>query len=181
MPKGDSNNEIKIQTDEDLDDSVVAEENLADQVKGLREKLKGCEKARQELFTDLQRAKADFINLRKRDEEEKSNFIRLSNESFIREILPVLDSMEMAMRLEEKSQGVKQINSQLLSILARLGVKELNPIGEVFDPSLSEAVGTVETEEKDDHRVLEVLQKGFEFQGKVIRPAKVKIGEFKGD
>jgi molecular chaperone GrpE len=73
------------------------------------------------------------------------------------------------------------IRSQLLSILCSNGLKELNPLNEDFDPAKEESVGFIDTEKlEDEHKILQVLQKGYYFQEKLIRPAKVKIGKMVG-
>ena len=69
--------------------------------------------------------------------------------------------------------------NQLIAVLKASGLEEIDPLGISFSPHEHEALGTVHTDkEAEDHKVLEVLQKGYKFNGKVIRPAKVKIGEF---
>ena len=99
MPKKHDNNDIVndvvAENDivaENLDDSVVAEENAADAVKKLREKLKRSEAERMEYLTGWQRAKADLINARKRDEADRAEFIKFANERLIDGLIPVLES-----------------------------------------------------------------------------------------
>jgi len=161
----------------DLDDSVVAEENAQDAVKKLRTKLKEAETKAKEYLDGWQRAQADFANLRRRDEEAKFEFIKFSSLSLIEELIPVLDSFNIA-----KSRGIKDFEplyDQFMRILKSFGLEELDPLGETFSPHEHEALATLKTEEKEeDHKVLEVLQKGYKLKNKTIRPAKVKVGEF---
>ena len=86
---------------DDLDESVVADESATETIKKLREKLKTTEKERMEYLTGWQRAKADLINARKRDEEDRKEFIKFANERLIEGIIPVLESFEMAMGNKE--------------------------------------------------------------------------------
>ena len=171
----------------DLDDSVVVEESQKETIQKLREKLKKAQEEKQEYLTGWQRAKADFVNLRKRDEEEKESFLKFSLEKIILELIPVLESFEQAMKTEEKEHdsawktGMESIEQQLLSILGKYGVKQLRPEGEFFDPSTHEAISVVPTQDKDlDGKIHEVFQTGSELNGKVIRPAKVTVSEYHG-
>jgi len=173
------NDEDDIQLDQDdVDDSVVAEEHLGDSVKKLKEKLKDAEAKAKEHLDNWQRAQAEFVNLRKRDEEAKGDFMKFATAGLIEELLPVLDSLSLAVSHGDK--GVEQVYAMFLKILKQRGLEELNPVGEAFDPSKHEAIAMVETNDQTkDHTVMDVLQKGYALNGKVIRPAKVRIGEYK--
>jgi molecular chaperone GrpE len=169
------NDEIQIDSESDLDDSVLAEEHQGDTIKKLKERLKDSEEKAKNSLDELQRAKADFINMRKRDEEAKSEFLKFANMGLIEGLVPVLDALSSAIAHGDK--GVEQTYSLLVKTL---GLSELDPKGETFDPSFHEAIGIIETDKKEeDHKILEVVQKGYILSGKVIRPAKVRIGEFK--
>ena len=180
--------DIQTESDADLDDSVVTEESLQESVKKLRAKLKECEAEKLERLTDLQKAKADFINLRKRDEEERIRFVKFANESLILELLPTLDSFELATSdkkawnalPENWRKGVESAINQLKSTLTKSGVKKIEALGALFDPKEQEAIGTIPVDdEKKDHTVIEVFQDGYKLGDKVLRPSRVKIGEFK--
>ncbi len=174
------NDDIKIEKDENLDDSVIAEEVALETVKVLKEKLKKAEEEKHEYLKNWQRDKADFINARKRDEEAQKDFARFSNESLISELIPVLDSFNMAMgnkEVWEKADknwrtGVEYIYNQLSKVLQEFGLKEINPIGQVFNPMRDEAI----EHEGEGSIVTEVIQKGYELHGKVLKAPKVKIG-----
>ena len=176
------------QEDFPLDDSVVAEEHAADAVKKLREKLKQTEAEKLEYLTGWQRAKADMINARKRDEEDKNGFMKFANENLITELLPVLESFDMAMGNKEAWEkadknwriGVEYIYSQLSKVLADNGIKELNPINETYDHAHSEAVSYEPVaDESLNHKIIKVIQKGYSLNGKVVKVPKVIVGEFK--
>ena len=179
------NDDIQIDSGSDLDDSVVSEEHQVDAIKKLKEKLKVAEEKARESLNDLQRAKADFVNMRKRDEEDKQNFIKFAKSSLIEDLMPVLDALQLALAHGDPAKdgagkGSEQIYSLLSKILKQNGLEEINPSKEVFDPMYHEAVGMIATEnEEEDHKILEVMSKGYILSGKVIRPAKVRIGEFK--
>ncbi len=171
-----------------LDDSVVAEENAAETIKKLREKFKACETEKQEFLTGWQRAKADMINARKRDEGERQEFIKFANERLIDGLIPVLESFDLAMANKEAWEkadknwrtGVEYIYSQLKKALQDAGLEEINPLGKPFDHNRDEAAEYVPVDEKSDHhKVLAVIQKGYTLNGKPMRPPKVKVGEWK--
>lgn len=170
-------NDIQIERDENLDDSVIAEEHAQDSIQKLKGKLKDAESKAKEYLDGWQRSQADFANLRKRDEEAKVEFLKYANQTILEELIPVLDSFNIAL-----SQGHKELEpvyKQFLAVLKSKGLEELEPLGEPFDPRLHEAIGVTQVEtEKEDHKVTEVLQKGYKLGERVIRAAKVKIGEF---
>ena len=181
--------EVAIQDDADtLDDSVVAEENALEAVRKLKEKLKISEKERMEYLTGWQRAKADLVNARKRDEADRQEFMKFANERLIDGLLPVLESFDMAIGNKESWEkvdknwrvGVEYIYTQLKKVLADSGLVEINPLGEKFDINRDEATEYVPVEtETDDHKVVAVLQKGYTLNGRPMRPPKVKVGEWK--
>lgn len=164
------NDDIVIENDPELEASTNTE-------KKLRERLKLAEAKAKEHLDGWQRAQADFINLRRRDEESKAEFVKFANLSLVEELLPVLDSFNAGL-----AHGLENLRApylQLLSVLKSAGLEELNPEGAQFDPHEHEAIATADTDkEEEDHKVLEVLQKGYKLYGKLVRPAKVKVGEF---
>ena len=172
----------------ELDDSVVAEENAIEAVKKLREKLKACEVQKTEYLTGWQRAKADLINARKRDEADRLEFVKYANERLIDELIPVLDSFDLAITNKEAWEkvdknwrvGMESIIAQMKKALADAGLSEIDPLDTKFDHNLHEAVSyeTVE-DEKLDHVVIGVIQKGYSLNGKVLKPARVRVGEYK--
>lgn len=162
---------------EGIDDSVIAEEHAQDSVKKLKEKLKVAEEKAKEYLDSWQRAQADFANIRRRDEEAKAEFLKFANAGLIEKFFPVLDSL--ALSLPHGNKELEVIYKQFLAVLRSSGLEEVDPVGETFDPKLHEAIGVIHTDkEEEDHKILEVVQKGYILSGKIIRPAKVRIGEF---
>lgn len=159
-----------------------------DIVAKLREKLKIAESEKQEYLNGWQRAKADYINSRKKDEETNRELAKYATEDVLLDIIPVLDSFDMAFGNKEAwekisldwRKGVEYIYSQLLSVLGSRGLKQNIPIGEIFDPMKHEAVETIDTEnESEDQKIVAVVQKGYSLGDRVIRAAKVKIALYK--
>jgi molecular chaperone GrpE len=171
-----------------LDDSVVAEENAMDAVKKLREKLKKVEAEKQEYLTGWQRAKADLINARKRDEADRQEFLKFANENLVSELLPVLESFDMAMQNKEVWEkvdknwriGVEYIFSQLKKVLSENGIVEVDPAGQTYDEKHHEAVSYEPvTDEKQHHKIIKVMQKGYNLNGRAVKVPRVVVGEFK--
>ncbi|MFA6432397.1 MAG: nucleotide exchange factor GrpE [Candidatus Paceibacterota bacterium] len=178
----------KNANDDMLDDSVVAEENAAEAVKKLREKLKQAETEKMEYLTGWQRAKADLINARKRDDADRAEFTKFANERLIEGLIPVLESFDLAMGNKEAwekvdknwRQGVEYIASQLKKALNDAGLEEIDPTGQAFDPNRDEAAEYVPVvDEKQHHQIISVTQKGYSLNGKALRPPKVRVGEYK--
>ncbi|MEX0919121.1 MAG: nucleotide exchange factor GrpE [Parcubacteria group bacterium] len=167
--------------EEDKDDFVIEDDpdltSQRDKEKKLRDKVKQAEEKAKEYLLGWQKSQADFINLRKRDEEDKREFSKFANKTFIEELIPVLDSFNIA--LSEGHKDLEPIYNQFLTIVKRYGLEEINDLGETFDPRRHESIGVEEVNDKeDDHKVLFVFQKGYTLAGRVLRPAKVRIGEF---
>ena len=164
------NDDIVIEDDPDLEASSSVQ-------KKLRERIKQAENKAKEYLDNWQRAQADFANVRRRDEEAKIEFLKFANLSLIEELIPVLDSLNMA--LSQGHENFEPLYNQFMQALKNSGVQELNPIGIAFSPHEHEAISMVPTEKKkEDHQILEVMQKGYKLNDRVIRPAKVRVGEY---
>lgn len=139
---------------------------------------------RDEYLAGWQRAKADFVNAKRRMEEEMKSFRQLANEGLIEEVLPVLKSFEMAFANKEAWEkadkswrsGVEYIYSQLRSVLEQNGLTEIDPIGQAFDPNRDEATEFVPAAAPaEDNKIVSVVAKGYSLNGKLIVPPKVKV------
>lgn len=174
--------EIELEEwENDVDDTELEDEEATDKdkIKKLREKLKVAEKEKMAALEDLARARAEFLNARRRLEEEKQRDRERAAIDHIEQLLPLCDSFSMALSdpsfqelPENLKKGVLGINMQLSSILKGYGVEVMGEVGEPFDPNLHEALA----DNGGDHKVSDVLQKGYKIGGKVIRPAKVIVG-----
>ena len=144
-------------------------------LKKIKDKLKACEKERGEYLTGWQRAKADYINLEKRINQEKSEWIKFTNTELILKLLAILDSFEEALK-HTKDKGVQQLYNQLKDVLKKEGLEEIKSVGEKFNPELHEAVENIKGDKKEGV-IIEEIQKGYKLHGKVIRPSKVRVGK----
>lgn len=156
----------------------------------------GCDTNKQEIenltkqVNDLKEAllrnQADLQNYKRRKDEESESFKKYKNEDLIKELLPIIDNFERAIKMDDNDladevskflSGFKLIYTNTLNILAKYDVKELNAEGIEFDPTYHHAVLTDHDETKPSGVVLEVLQKGYTYKDRVIRPAMVKVNE----
>lgn len=159
--------------------SKLKEENqkLLEQVRKLQEE-------NQALLEKVKLAQAEVVNYRKRKDEETQNMLKFANQDLITELINVADNFERAIKLDDNDltdelskflDGFKMMYANLMEILKKFGVEEINRVGEVFDPNLEQALMTDSIEEMDDDVVTEVLLKGYKLNGRVIRPASVKV------
>ena len=138
------------------------------------------------LESEILKSKADLINYRKRKDEEVSNMLRYANSDLLLALLPILDNFERAISLDDNNlsdevskflSGFKMIYTSFVNILNDIDVKEIEADGLEFDPNFHQAVLTEKDENKPSNVILEVLQKGYTYKDKVIRPAMVKVNE----
>ena len=140
----------------------------------------------EDLRQTMLRRQADFDNYRKRIERERSEDGRRATARVIEGLIPVLDGFEHALAAHREAEyenyrkGFELIYRQLMDNVAKLGAKRIDPLGKVFDPHLHQAVDRVETTEHGDGTILAVFQPGYEFHGRVLRPALVRVAVHPG-
>lgn len=168
------------------------EENQKDIISSLKKKLKHAEEEKRTILEDMQREKADFLNARKRLEEERLRDRQRSTMNHIEELIPLCDSFEMAMSdkaVWEKAdanwrKGIEGIYGQLERLLTSYKVKRVHPLGQSFNPHQHEALSMTPVTDHDKHdTVIQVIQSGYEIThpdgtNELIRPARVAIGVF---
>jgi molecular chaperone GrpE len=125
------------------------------------------------------RAQAEFQNFRKRAEKERVEFAEYASTEAVRALLPVLDDFERALKAEsvdkEFKKGMELIHQRLYEALKKLGLDPLDSTGQPFDPHVHHAVEMVETGGAPDHTILDEYQRGYNFKGRLLRPAMVKV------
>ena len=172
MAQQDSNEEQTSQ----VEPEVTAEEDIEALKQALAE-----EKAKAETnLAGWQRAQADFVNFKRRSEQEKEEISKFANATLILNLLPILDDLERAFTSIPSHlasltwvDGVRLIERKLQAILEIQGLSPIKTVGEPFDPTLHEAAMHVKGEEG---MVIEELQKGYKLHDRVIRPAMVVVG-----
>ena len=140
----------------------------------------------EDLRQTLLRRQADFDNYRKRIERERSEDSRRATARVIEGLIPVLDGFEHALAAHREAEyesyrkGFELIYKQLMDNVAKLGAKRIDPLGKTFDPHLHQAMDRAETTEHADGTILTVFQPGYEFHGRVLRPALVRVAVHPG-
>ena len=152
--------------------TYISEESET-QTQKLKTKLKECQKEKEEYLTQAQRARADLINFRRRQEEMKANLVAGLEITLMRDFLPILDSLKAG---SGKDKGVKQILYQFERELIKREVKAIDALGEKFNPEIHEAVEKVESKEESG-TIVEVIQTGYTMGNLVLRPSKVKVAK----
>ena len=132
------------------------------------------------------RLQADFMNYKRRRDDEISKMLKYSEEQIIKEILPILDNFERAIKMDDDNlddevskflEGFKMVYTQFKNMLDKFEVKEIDAFGKEFDPTYHQAVMKESVPDKESGIVLEVFQKGYIYKDRVIRPAMVKVNE----
>lgn len=142
------------------------------------------EERAEENLNGWKRATADYQNLVKETEKERQRAAQFANEQLIQQLLPLVDYFDFAFSHAPEDQrdgswmsGVHHIHDQLINILKEHGVTAMETVGKLFDPTLHEAVGEVESTDVKPHHIIEQTQRGFLMHGTCVRPAKVKIAK----
>jgi molecular chaperone GrpE len=127
----------------------------------------------------LLRTLADFDNFRRRAERDRSEYVQYAATEMVRDLIPILDDFRRAMKVEtadkEYAKGIELIDQRLFEALKKAGLEPIEAAGKLFDPNLHQAVVRVQSEEFPDQTVLEEFQSGYNFKGKLLRPAMVKV------
>jgi len=157
---------------------------MEEEKKALKQKLEEAEKQKAEYLAGWQRTRADFLNYKKEELERIEGFLKYAGEEMILKLLPVLDNFDLAeekmpesLKQDENVKGVLQLRAQILDFLKFHGVEEIKTEGNKFDPNLHEAAETVENSGAEAGIILEQINKGYKIQGRLLRPARVKVSK----
>jgi len=148
------------------------------------EALKAKADERDLYYDKLLRLQAEFDNAKKRFEKDKGDLLRYANDGFLLEFMPILDNLEAAEKhikeakdFKAVQEGVDIIQMQIQRFLKDIGVERVKAEGEKFDPHVHEAIETEETGEGDDGIIVKELKPGYRLNGRLLRPASVKIAK----
>ncbi len=178
---------IKDENNEKISEDAVVEDIAEPEQEQVQDDKKDSKESKlQEEYDKLNqqyiRLAADFDNYRKRQEQERENLIKFGTESALKNMLEVLDNFERgekALESVEDCEKVKEsfnlVHKQVIETLAKLGLEEINAIGEEFDPNFHEAVMQTPTSEHPEHTIINELQKGYKMGDKVLRPTLVNV------
>ena len=173
--------ELSKENEEEVEQNEnIQEDGNSDEVEVLNNQLKECE-------DKYLRIHADFENIKKRMQKEKSVAISYAHEQFARDLLPIIDSLDMALNickndecdpndnlLEKVKEGIDLTIEQFKKTFEKHGIELVN-VDEGFNPNFHEAVMQLESDEKESGEILEVFQKGYKIKDRVLRPAMVSI------
>jgi molecular chaperone GrpE len=152
----------------------------------LRQKFEAAQTKAEESFNRAARAMADAENIRRQADRDVEKAHKFALESFVKSLLPVIDTLERALEFDTQQggsgsksesqsmqEGVSLTLKMLLDTLAKFGVEQINPIDQLFNPELHEALSMVPAPDKKANHVLQVIQKGYLLNGRITRRARV--------
>ena len=179
-------NEKDDETIELIDEQEAKAPDLAKRIASLRGDLKVCDEEKKQYLDGWQRAKADFINYKNDEGKRLEDLGRFITQGVLQDLLPVLDSFDLALRSVggnntagggQLEQGVLMIRSQMMDVLKKRGISQITvEAGEPFNPEKHESIGEIESQHPAGS-IAEEVQKGYMLAGRVIRPARVRLGK----
>ncbi len=164
---------------EDIEVEPATDEDLEwDEATVLSEELEATRRERDQYLDALQRLKAEFENSRKRQERERVRVLSMASERLVQELLPVLDNLDRALGAGgDIREGVQATRDQLADVLGDEGLLPVASDGQPFDPNVHEAVMSLVSEELEEGTIIQTFQRGYLFNGKPIRTAKVVVAK----
>ena len=191
--KTDSDKETKDSETEAIDDNKnAADENgtedtveIADPVQKLEAELEIKEKEAQETYDRLLRVSAEFENYKKRSVRELEEFRKYANQALIKEMLSVVDNLELAIKSSQGDssqnnglvEGLDMTHKEILRVFEKFNVKPIAATGQPFDPNFHEAVMQEETDDDPENTVINEFQKGYMIHDRLLRPAMVVVAK----
>jgi molecular chaperone GrpE len=148
-------------------------------IRSLATELDRLARERRDLQELMQRRQAEFENYKKRVERERSELFEFASMDTAKAMLPILDDFERALKVEsadkEYARGMELIYQRLYESLKKIGLEPISTEGILFDPHLHHAVEMVDAPNSPDQTILEEYQRGYNFKGRLLRPAMVKV------
>ena len=193
MPENEKEIPVEVESADPEPESGEAEPVEAaatEDPKTLKSRLEEAERLAGERWEQCLRLQAEIDNLRKRSERDIANAHRFGLEKFASELLPVKDSLEMGLLAtaetqhvdpEKLKEGMELTLRMLTSAMEKHGIKEINPLGEKFNPDYHEAMSMQERDDVDPNTVVQVVQKGYTLNDRLLRPAMVIVAKAPAD
>jgi molecular chaperone GrpE len=178
-----SENSTGASADEKTMEALIAE------LQSMKEEFEARCKEAEELKDRYARLQAEFENFRRRSLKEKQEALQYGQQNLIKDLLATVDNLERALEhadpghesdLSSVLEGVALVQREFLTALGKVGVKQVDPAGEAFDPNFHEAMGQVPAQGVEPNSVVQVLQKGYVLQDRMLRPARVLVAASKG-
>ena len=164
-------------------------EALIAELQSMKEEFEARCKEADEVTDRYTRLQAEFENFRRRSLKEKQEALQYGQQNLIKDLLATVDNLERALEhaapgqeadLSSVLEGVALVQREFLTALGKVGVKQVDPAGEAFDPNYHEAMGQVSAEGVEPNSVVQVLQKGYVLQDRMLRPARVLVAAANG-
>lgn len=178
--------EDKVRADSNLEAVIEEIEESTEEATSLEEKLAEKTAQYEDIFGQFQRLQADFANYKKRVEKEKSEIFLYANEKIALDLLNIIDNLERAIQSQDETlnpdedncllDGINLVYKQLIDTLSKHGIKETEALGKPFDMNYHHAVMQEETQGEPGY-VIEVFQKGYKINDKILRPSMVKVSK----
>ena len=172
-------------------DQAAEEEALLKAEDELTEQIKQAEQKAEENWELLLRTRAEMDNLRRRTEKDLENAHKFALEKFVSELLPILDSMEMGMAVDENGnpedtvkalkEGIEMTVNMMKKAFEKFNIKVIDPLNEKFDPELHQAMSMQPSDEVEPNTVIAVMQKGYTLNDRLVRPAMVMVSKASGE
>lgn len=167
----------------DTDKKKDTKTTVADPMKELEEKFQKSEEEAKQSYDRFLRVSAEFENYKKRSAREMEDFRKYANQSLIKELLPVVDNLELAIKSANENRnadtrlldGVDLTLKEILKIFEKFDVKEIDALGKTFDPRYHEAVMREETGKHPENSITNELQKGYMIHDRLLRPSMVVV------
>ena len=175
--------EIKdTENEQVVEEQEVTAENNVEEVPSNNEEIEKIKMEKETLNNQYIRLAADFENYRKRQDQEREALLKYGAQECMKKLIEVVDNFDRAMQTVESIDNVEKmketffvLNKQLIENLSKLGLEQINCVGEKFDPNLHEAVMQTPTEEYPEETIIAELQKGYKMGDKVLRPSMVNV------
>lgn len=168
--------------EETIDETIEESKEEVNELEQLKLKLEKAESSSKDYLDKLQRSMAEFDNFRKRTNLEKASMYENGARDTIEKLLPILDNFERAILStpeEDKNsamfKGIDMIFNQMVETFKNMGVEEVSGVGETFDHNIHNAVLHIDDDSFGENVVVEVMQKGYKYKDKIIRPSMVKV------
>ncbi|MBS2126434.1 nucleotide exchange factor GrpE ['Fragaria x ananassa' phyllody phytoplasma] len=184
----DSKTNTKNKTDKNLDQKNICKGEQSTQITKLKAQIKELQqqnKKQTDIENELLKNKAELINFKKRMQQQKIQEFKYASSVFISNLLMPLEQLEKVLEFSTDNEllkkyllGFQMIQQQIKTILKEEGVKEIQALGQVFDPKVHHALETVSDPQKPNKTIISVLQKGYFYKDKILRPAMVQINEW---
>ena len=167
--------ELKAQ---DKESAEAGDEPMVEVMEDGPSELEKSQQEARELKEEMLRMRADTDNVRKRLQREKQESVQFANEKLIKQLLPIYENLERALKapdtnVDSLKEGVQMTSKQFLDLLKKENVEPIEAVGEKFDPSIHEVLSQIESPDHDENTVIEEYSKGYRLNGRVLLPARV--------